>query len=55
MRSLLFEQDGIIITITKTRTGFDSVPVTPVANEFPMGTRIIACYARPRHSHLLPI
>ena len=50
MRSLLCEPDGIILTIGETRIGFNSVPVTPVANEFPMGTRIIACYAR--HSHL---
>ena len=53
MTSLLCELDGIILTIRETRTGFDSVPVTPEANEFPMGTCIIACYAR--HSHLLPI
>ena len=53
MRSLLCEPDGIILTIGETQTGFNSVPVKPVANESPMGTRIIACYAR--HSHLLPI
>ena len=53
MRSLLCEPDGIILTIRETRTGFDSVPVTPVVNEFPMGNRIIACYAR--DSYLLPI
>ena len=53
MKILLCEPDGIIFTIRETWTGFDSVLVTPVANEFPMGTRITACYAR--HSHLLPI